>query len=105
MKTITKLTLTLLIAGSMTSCISMQSVSITDIKPATGKEVKADRAGFGILSLTVPRQIAKRAADDLKSQGAVGNVSLVMTMRNWGIVQYYRVTATGTSEVSASKAK
>ncbi len=105
MKTITKLTLTLLIAGSMTSCISMQSVSITDIKPSNGKEVKANKTGFGILSLTVPRKLARNAADDLKSQGAVSNISLVMTMRNWGIVQYYRVTATGTSEVSATKAK
>ena len=82
----------------MTSCISIQSVSISNVKTLTGKEVKASAGGLGILTLTVPRDIAERATDELKNKGAVGNVSTVMTIRNWGVVQFYRVTATGTTE-------
>jgi hypothetical protein len=90
--------LTILISASMTSCISMHSASIATVKPSTGTEVKASAGGFGILSLSVPRDIAEKATNELKSKGAVSNISTVMTMRNWWIVQYYRVTATGQAE-------
>ena len=90
--------LTILIATSMTSCISMQSVSVSSVKPSTGTEVRASAGGLGILTLTVPRNIAEKATYELKNKGAVNNVSTVMTMRNWWIVQYYRVTATGQTE-------
>ena len=98
MKKIIKLSFAVLITSSMTSCITMQSVSVANVKPSTGTEVKASAGGLGILTLTVPRDIAEKATYELKNKGAVGNVSTVMTMRNWGIVQFYRVTATGTTE-------
>ena len=98
MKKKIKLTLIPLFAFVMTSCITMQSVSITNVKPLTGKEVRASAGGLGVLALTIPRDIAERATDELKNKGAVGNVSTVLTIRNWGVVQFYRVTATGTTE-------
>jgi len=82
----------------MTSCITMQSVGISDVKPSTGMEVKASSGGLGILTLTVPKKIVEQTTQELKSKGVVGNVSTVMTVRNWGIVQYYKVTAKGTTE-------
>ncbi len=81
-----------------TSCIAMQSVSISDVKPTTGKQVEASASGLGFFALTVPKGVAERATNDLKGKQVVGNVSTVMTMRNWMIVQYYKVTATGTTE-------
>ena len=98
MKRIIKFSYAVLITGLMTSCVSMTSVSVSNVKPSNGTEVKASAGGLGILSLTVPRGVAERATNELKSKGGVTNVSTVLTMRNWGIVQFYRVTATGTTE-------
>lgn len=81
-----------------TSCVAIQSVSISDVKPTTGKQVEATASGIGFFALTVPKGIAERATNDLKGKQVVGNVSTVMTMRNWMIVQYYKVTASGTTE-------
>jgi hypothetical protein len=33
---------------------------------------------------------------DLKNKGVTGNISTVLTIREWGIVQFYKVTASGT---------
>jgi hypothetical protein len=90
--------LTILISISMSSCISMQSVSVSSVKPSTGTEVRSSAGGLGVLNLTVPRNIAEKATYELKNKGAVSNVSTVMTVRDWWIVQYYRVTATGQTE-------
>jgi hypothetical protein len=98
MKRIINFSFAVLLTGLMSSCVSMTSVSASNVKPSTGTEVKASAGGFGVLSLTVPRGVAKKATDELKSKGAVTNVTTVLTVRNWGIVQFYRVTATGTIE-------
>jgi hypothetical protein len=98
MKKIIKLSFAVLITGSMTSCITMQSVSVSNVKPSTGTEVKSSAGGMGVFGLSVPRGIAEKATNELKNKGAVGNVSTVMTVRNWVVVQFYRVTATGTTE-------
>jgi len=98
MKKIKNLLALFIACSSMTSCITMQSASISNVKPSTGTEVSASAGRFGILGLTAPRNIAEKATYELKNNGAVGNVSSVMTMRNWGIVQYYRVVAKGTTE-------
>ena len=98
MKKITTLVHALLITISMTSCITIQSATISDVKPSTSIPISASAGGLGILGLSVPRNIAEKATYELKNKGAVGNVSTVMTMRNWGIVQFYRVTAIGTTE-------
>lgn len=99
MKTkIFKLSFAVLLCASMTSCITMQSATISDVKSTKGTEVTASAGGFSILALTAPRDISKKATQELKNKGAVGDVSTVMTVRNWVIVQYYRVTATGTTD-------
>ena len=77
----------------------MSSVSIADVKPSTGTEVTGSATGMGFLRLSVPAGLAEKATYELKNKGAVGNVSTVMTMREWfGIVQVYRVTAKGTTD-------
>lgn len=98
MKKIIILSCTLLSLLSLNSCITMQSVSISDVKPSTGTEVNGSASGIGFLHLGVPKGLAEKATYDLKNNGAVGNVSTVLTMREWGIVQFYKVTAKGTTE-------
>ncbi len=83
---------------SLNSCITMNSVSISDVKPSTGSVVKGSASGIGFLHLGVPTGLAETATYELKNNGAVGNVSTVMTMREWGIIQFYHVTARGTTE-------
>jgi hypothetical protein len=81
------------------SCIVMTSTSIANVKPSSGRQVSASAGAMGFLRLTAPRQIAKKATEDLKQQGATSNISTTLTMREWfGIVQYYRVVATGQAE-------
>lgn len=88
-----------LLIASLNSCITMSSVSIADVKPSTGTEVTGSATGMGFLRLSVPAGLAEKATYELKNKGAVGNVSTVMTMREWfGIVQVYRVTAKGTTD-------
>jgi hypothetical protein len=88
-----------LLMASLNSCITMSSVSIADVKPSTGTEVSGSASGMGFLRLSIPVNLAEKAAYELKNKGAVGNVSTVMTMREWfGIVQVYKVTAKGTTE-------
>jgi hypothetical protein len=98
MRKVKKFIYVFIVSSSMTSCIMMQSATISDVKPSTGTEVSASAGGLGVLGLSAPRNIAEKATYELKNKGAVGNVSTVMTMRNWGIVQYYRVVAKGTTE-------
>jgi hypothetical protein len=98
MKKIIILSCTLLSLLSLNSCITMQSVSISDVKPSTGTEVNGSASGKGFLHLGVPKGLVKKATYELKNKGAVGNVSTVLTMREWGIVQFYKVTAKGTTE-------
>jgi uncharacterized protein YdaL len=97
-KTITFICTSLLIM-SLNSCITMTSVSIADVKSSTGSEVNGSASGMGFLHLVVPKGLAEKATYELKNKGAVGNVSTTLTMREWGgIVQFYRVTAKGTTE-------
>ena len=76
----------------------MNSVSISDVKPSTGTEVNGSASGIGFLHLGVPKGLAEKATYELKNKGAVGNVSTVLTMRDWYIVQFYKVTTKGTTE-------
>lgn len=98
MKRTIKLFALFFVAGSLSSCITMQSVSITDVKPSSGSEVSSSAGGLGILGLTTPKGLAEKATEEIRNKGAVGNVSTVMTMRNWGVVQYYKVSVVGTAE-------
>ena len=98
MKKLTFFSCTALLLASLNSCITMQSVSISDVKPSTGTEVNGSASGLGFLHLGVPKGLAERAASDLKNKGAVSNISTVLTMREWGIVQFYKVSAKGITE-------
>lgn len=80
------------------SCISMQSVTISDVKQSKGTQVTASRGALGVLSLSVPKGIVEKATEDLKQGGVTGNVSTSLTLRNWFVVQYYRVVAVGYTE-------
>lgn len=82
---------------SFNSCITMTSANVSNVSANNGNLVRASADGFGILHLSVPRDLAERVAGDLARQGATGNVSTVMTMREWGIVQYYKVIGAGTT--------
>jgi hypothetical protein len=98
MKKIIVLSCTLLSLVSLNSCITMQSVSISDVKPSTGTEVTGSASGMGFLHLGVPKGLAEKATYELKNKGAVSNISTVLTMREFGIVQIYKITAKGTTE-------
>ena len=98
MNKLIKLLSFIIFSVSLNSCVMIQSVSISDVKPSTGTEVTGSASGIGILHITVPKGIAEKATYKLKNNGAVDNVSTVLTMREWGVIQYYKVTAKGTTE-------
>lgn len=83
---------------SFQSCITMSSAGISGVKPGKGTEVQVSHGALGILALTAPREIVQKATDELRQKGVTGNVSTTLTMRNWGIVQYYRVVAVGQTD-------
>jgi hypothetical protein len=80
------------------SCITMSTATVSNVKPTSGKEATASVGGMGILALTVPRDLAPRAVEELRQKGVTGNISTTLTVRNWLVVQYYRVVATGTTD-------
>ena len=80
---------------SFGSCIAIKSTTISDINQSVGNKVVATASGCGVLHLSVPLGIVEKAALDLKEMGANGNITTVLTMREWGLFQYYKVTATG----------
>ncbi|MFO0467796.1 MAG: hypothetical protein ACK5ZX_00635 [Bacteroidota bacterium] len=82
---------------SFNSCISIHSISITDVKSPSGKEVNGSASGIGVLHISAPKGLAERATYELRDKGAVGNISTVLTMRDWGVIQFYKVTAIGTT--------
>ena len=85
-----------LIFFTINSCITIQGVSISDVNPDAGKYVKASSSGLGFLHLGVPRGLVEKTTYELKNKGVTGNISTVLTIREWGIVQFYKVTASGT---------
>lgn len=78
------------------SCITIQGISISDVNPDAGKYVKASSSGLGFLHLGVPRGLVEKTTYELKNKGVAGNISTVLTIREWGIVQFYKVSASGT---------
>jgi hypothetical protein len=85
-----------LVFFTLNSCITIQGVSISDVNPNAGKYIKASSSGLGFLHLGVPRGLVEKTTYDLKNKGVTGNISTILTIREWGIVQYYKVTASGT---------
>ena len=82
------------------SCVTMSSISISNVKQpsSSNKTVTSSVAGMGVMSLWLPRGLAEKAKNELSQKGVTGNVSAVLTVRNWGVVQFYRVTAEGTTD-------
>jgi len=97
MKSIKHLLAASALFASLTSCITMTSVTVSDVRPGGGDEVSAYAEGMGFLYLTAPRDLGEKVAAELAGKGAVSNISTSMTMRNWGIIQYYKVTAKGST--------
>jgi hypothetical protein len=87
-----------LVFFTLNSCITIQGVSISDVNPNAGKYIKASSSGLGFLHLGVPRGLVEKTTYDLKNKGVTGNISTILTIREWGIVQFYKVTASGTLE-------
>lgn len=85
-----------LVFFTLSSCITIQGVSISDVNPNAGKYIKSSSSGLGFLHLGVPRGLVEKTTYDLKNKGVTGNISTVLTIREWGIVQFYKVTASGT---------
>lgn len=97
-KIIFKSLFTLGLVISLQSCIMMQTATISDVKPVKGHKVEASNGGIGFLMLSVPRNVIQKASDELRQKGVVGNVTTTLSVRHWGIVQYYRVVAIGYTE-------
>ena len=97
-KTVLIVSFIVLALFTLNSCVSVKSVSIADVKPSTGTEVTASVTGMGLLHLTVPKGLAEKATYELKRKGAVGNISTALTLKEFGIVQFYTITAKGTTE-------
>lgn len=82
----------------LSSCVTINSATISNVKASNGTLVETKTSGAGVLGLSVPKKLAQRATESLKNKGAVDNISTILTMRNWGIIQYYRITAKGTTQ-------
>ena len=76
----------------------MQNATIAEVKPAKGTKVETTVGGLGFLMLAVPKHLVQDASDKIRQKGAVGNITTTLTVRHWGIVQYYSVLATGYTE-------
>ena len=97
MKKVIKFVSVAFIGASLTGCIALQSVSVSGVTPSGGSAVTTSASGLGILALTIPSitELERKALDDAKSQGASKNFSARLSMRNWVIVQNYKVEVTG----------
>ena len=81
---------------ALNSCVVMSSASVSNPGP-TGTMVSATASGTGFLALTTPsvESLERNAVQQLAGQGATKNVTTRLEMRNFVIVQLYKVTATG----------
>ncbi|MBF0441886.1 MAG: hypothetical protein HQK54_08285 [Oligoflexales bacterium] len=81
----------------LSGCVSMTSVTISDMVSKAGTPVTVEKSAVGIMSLTVPSASGLEAAalKELRDKGAVKNVTTRLQMRNWVFVQVYGVVATG----------
>ena len=82
----------------LSGCIALTSVSMSNVIRKGGNNPQhAEVSGLGILGLTVPDSSALEveALKQLRAKGVTKNITTRLTMRNWGVVQYYSVVATG----------
>jgi len=80
----------------LNACVSVHSVSVSDMKSSSsGKAVKAESHGMGILSLTLPElDVSASLAEQCKG-GELTGIQTFTTMRNFFVIQNYSLTSTG----------
>jgi hypothetical protein len=81
-------------------CVVIESSAISD-RTATGQVVNASVSDFGILRLTVPQNLTGAANSQLVTacpSGKLSNVQTELSMRDFLIVQLYRITADATCQ-------
>ena len=100
MKKIMTIFSALICASMFTGCIALQCTTISDLSGGKGSSVSAEAGGMGFLMLTVPDRASLEGAamKDLKEKGGTKNITSRLTMRNWMIVQYYKVSVSGEKE-------
>jgi len=81
----------------LSGCVAVTSANLSNVVEKGGEQVKAESSGIGILSLTVPDQQALEGAalKTLKTKGATKNITTRLQVRNWVLVQFYTVSASG----------
>lgn len=93
------LCLSFLIAVSLvfSGCVAIHSSSFSNVEAGGGTGYTAQAEAMGILSVTVPEihDLEDRALNGLKQNGATKNIRVRLEMRNFFVVQMYKVIAIG----------
>ncbi len=86
----------------MEGCVSLTSVSISDISKGSKDTVTESASGVGFLGLTTPSPdgLEREVVRKLASRGGAANISTRMQVRNFLIVQIYSVSGTATKASS-----
>jgi len=83
----------------LSGCIALQSSSISDRSGSgSGQTVSVFSSDYGILRLTEPEGLTETTNSKLVGQCQTGRVTSVVTelsMREWIIIQWYTVSASG----------
>ena len=97
MKKVIRIIALVAIPAFMSSCIAIQSVSVSNPDSGSGSAVTGDASGMGFLMLTTPdaASLEKEALAAAKANGATKNMTARLQMRQWLLVQNYRVIVTG----------
>ena len=97
MKKVLRIVALVAIPAFMSSCIAISSVSVSDPASGAGSTVTGDASGMGFLMLIAPdaESLEKEALAAAKANGATKNMTARLQMRNWMLVQNYRVIVTG----------
>lgn len=78
-------------------CIAIHSTGFSNVDPSGGTMYSSQASGVGILSVTVPEinELEDKAIQGLRQQGANKNIRVRLEMRNFFVVQLYKVVAVG----------
>jgi hypothetical protein len=94
-----KLSLLFVLCGLilLSGCVAIHSVSISHMDTKGSNPQMTQASAMGFLTLTVPdmNELETKALSDLRNQGYVKNVRFRLEMRNFWIIQLYRVIAIG----------
>lgn len=86
------------LAVSFSGCITLHSASISGISTSSASTFEtAEASGVGVLHLSAPeaQDLEREALKELASKGATRNITTRLSSREFGLVQVYKVTATG----------